>query len=1169
MSTRANLLKCRGLITNENELSVEPGSLRQATNVNIDEEGVITPRRGFKEYGDPTNDALSQVDLIKQIMEYKNRIFRHYSDKLEFEDENGTFNSVVGEFNEVLSGYRLKFQEASGNLFFTSSDGIRKISLKRSSQITSSTNIEVTQAGVPRAAYLEGEIVDDVGGFLPAQSKVAYRFIFGTRDNAGNLLLGSPSMRFVLENTNDSTQTAEQFTIRIDDFNLINNDDYIIVPTLNRKVTFYFDVNGSNDNPPIDSQTIGSDFLEVDISNVSNNNDAAAILANTTFNGLSEYDVTISGNEVTFTSTEQGDIDDRTLSGNGFSEINLVQGSFQEGSAANANIDLIIPDTVDTSFFVQVFRTNFITANNGLDLQDVDPGDEMNLIYEEGLDQGQIDAGILSFLDNIPESFRANNVPLYTNEITGQGILQANDRPPIALDIDLFRGSMFYANTKSRHRLEFTILSVDDFVRESTTIAVGDSTVSRFYTASTTETADTEEGGDFFASQLASVGQAIDETARSLVKIINQDTDSVVNAFYISGVDDLPGKILLESRSISDDPFYVSILEDSNPNIGGEFNPEFPIYKEIESFTGQGDTTEITITSHGFSNGDSVYVSYNKDQNFPSDPDGFSGIYEISNVTTDTFEIQQPNSTSVVNFVPRITSIVVEPEVESDNLEAANRLYYSKIDQPEAVPQINFINIGAKDQPIRRILALRDNLFVLKDDGVFIVSGTSAPNFSARLTDSTRIIAPDSSVVLNNQIYCLTEQGICRINASGQVGIISRGIENLIDEVANANFDFSPNTFGISYENDRAYVLFLPQSPEDTSATQAYRYNIFERTWSRWSYNATCGLVLNRDSKLYLGSGDRNFVTQERKNFDRTDHADREFETIVVLNGVENEVIEVGNIQDIEVGDAVTQTQDVTIYYLNNRILRRMDEFDNRITPPTGSTMLQSFGVQVGEDIAIKVNDLNTYLRSLDAQITDKTINDSNLLEQINLLIDELNSATTISNIKNYAKPETVTFESFVVGLDRPRNRVTLNSNRPLLEGNITIYKNIEKDLEWNPQHAGDPSALKQFREMTLIFDQNDFYDARLSFASDVSQDFSPIDFRGKGIGYWGDLPWGDPNHYWGGEGNDIPFRTIVPRGKQRCRYLSILFEHKNAREDFRILGISYVVRAISSRAYK
>ena len=130
MATRANLIKCRGLITSKNELSVQEGSLQQATNVNVDEEGVITPRRGFNDYGGPTTGSASSADITKQIIEYKDRIFRHYSSSFEFEDDAGAFQSISGTYDELVSGVRIKWQESKGNMYFTTDSGVKKISLK-------------------------------------------------------------------------------------------------------------------------------------------------------------------------------------------------------------------------------------------------------------------------------------------------------------------------------------------------------------------------------------------------------------------------------------------------------------------------------------------------------------------------------------------------------------------------------------------------------------------------------------------------------------------------------------------------------------------------------------------------------------------------------------------------------------------------------------------------------------------------------------------------------------------------------------------------------------------------------------------------------------------------------------------------------------------------------
>src|SRR5690606_12849452 len=127
-------------------------------------------------------------------------------------------------------------------------------------------------------------------------------------------------------------------------------------------------------------------------------------------------------------------------------------------------------------------------------------------------------------------SFRASGIFLYTNEITGEGILQSNDPPPLAKDIELFRSSMFYANTKTLHQLNVQIISVLNFTAGTTELYIGNSNSIRTYYA---EAAENVAANEFYLSTSLSVAQAIDETARSLVKVINRDSSGLVYARYI------------------------------------------------------------------------------------------------------------------------------------------------------------------------------------------------------------------------------------------------------------------------------------------------------------------------------------------------------------------------------------------------------------------------------------------------------------------------------------------------------------------------------------------------------------------------------------------------------------------------------------------------------------
>lgn len=1283
MSQRATVIQALGLRTFLNELSAGDGALKIAENVNIDEKGVITQRRGLAEYGSSLPVA---SDRLKQVFEYKNRLLRHFNSTLQFDNGSGTFSNFAGSYSELESGLRIKYQEANGNLYFTTNNGIKKISATSASQFTTDSGY-IVDAGVPKATDMEAVVYPDISGFLPEQSKVAYRILFGRKDANNNLLYGYPSSRYVLTNTSKTYYTYEKSTITVNPHNLITNAHYILLSSTTDNYVIWFKKSGT-DSEPINASTLGKQFIEVDIQGLGTDAEVAAKIADSILKATTQFDVSVLSNVVTIVAKAGGDTANISGSVAGITLATSLNGAVSEGESANAELTFTIPSGVDTNYFYQIYRTQIISVTDGLLLSDIDPGDEMRLVYEESVTSADISLGSITVVDDTPETFRNNGQDLYTNPISQEGILQANDVPPIAKDIELFGSSMFYGNTKNRHRLQISLLGIANFVSGSSKFFISNSNGTSEYTfvgaaevtnitcgsyANTLQTSgnnsyillnsannerkyylwfnkgagvdpaiagrfgivvdltdlsgatsaqiaqrlyetllefddfnvsvlsstvtitntnngdtdDADTGGsnpstdigtgwaisvttqgngedaslnEVFLSGSASSALSIEETARSLIYVINQDSNSPVSATYLSSENDLPGKILFENKSLEDVPFYLSVGDFS---LTSQFSPtltENQIITSVKFSSGSNSPAKINKTAHGLTNNTEVFV-YS-----PDTTPAIYGKYKITVVDANSFTIP-------VNIIaeddPSSNAFYFIPSEVSDNLVAPNRIYFSKANQPEAVPLVNYVDIGPKDEPIERIIALRDNLFIMKTDGVYILSGDVAPNFTVRLLDnSTNIIAPDSAVVLNNQIYCLTTQGIVTISDTG-VSIISRDIENLISEVTNSKFSFKYTSFGAAYESDRAYILWLPSIKTDTVATQCFRYNTFERTWTKWTVTATSAHVLSSDDKLYVGSGNSNYLWQERKNDDRTDFADIQFNLTIGSNSLNDKALKVSSAANLEIGDVVFQEQYVTISQFN-RLLRKLDLDKGLDDDDYESTLKMSYG----DSISSALNALNTKLVADDASgiITAQVFSTtwSTMQNQFNTMIQQLNNGACDTSLKNYEQISgTISYEAIITDVNLPKNEVTLSHSIPLEEGSIIAFKSIKSVIQWQPMHFGDPSGLKQIREATIMFDQNNFYSAELSFASDLSQSLVEVPFFSKGVGYWGYGDFGQSQFYWGGDGNDAPFRTIVPLQKQRCRYLTMKFDHFNARESWRILGVSCVVRAISSRAYR
>ena len=647
-----------------------------------------------------------------------------------------------------------------------------------------------------------------------------------------------------------------------------------------------------------------------------------------------------------------------------------------------------------------------------------------------------------------------------------------------------------------------------------------------------------------------SVGQAIDEQARSLVRVINGDSLSPVVAYYVSGADDLPGRIVLEAKSLVDDSFYVAV---NDPSIQDKYSPELPLTETITAIT-SGVQTTIESAGHGLSTGNTVYI-YGTD----STPQ-VTGAYTVTVLDGDNFTID------FTTTVDGTTGFWFLDRVVSDNEATPNRLYFSKTDLPEAVPLLNFIDIGGGDEEISRIIALRDNLFALKQDGVYIVTGSSAPNFGSRLIDSSvKIIAPDSAVVLNNRIYCLSDEGVVAITEAG-AEVLSRPIENLILDVTNPDVDFRLKSFGISYESDRAYLLFLPTDENSTVADQAYRYNSITGTWTRWTTSATCGFVLENQDKIYIGDGKRAFVQEERKNRDRKDYSDRDFSALIVTDTVVENTLTLGSLTDVEIGDVIEQVQAVTLSKFR-RLTYTLD-IDSGLDDTDYTTLNPS----VGDDMALALNNLNAKLVADDSSGTITVRVFTNVVEDqytdFNEMIAELNDPACDTFFKNYDPLTYFTpYEAVIETIDTQTNQVTLNRILPLLSGTCSIFKHIDMQVEYQPQHFGDRSMQKQVRQGTFMFDQTNFYGGKVGYATDLSQNFEFVDFELDGVGDWGSGSWGE--FVWGGLGKEIPKRTYIPKQKQRCRFMKVRLEHRNARELVKLNGISLDPRAVSRRAYR
>jgi hypothetical protein len=195
------------------------------------------------------------------------------------------------------------------------------------------------------------------------------------------------------------------------------------------------------------------------------------------------------------------------------------------------------------------------------------------------------------------------------------------------------------------------------------------------------------------------------------------------------------------------------------------------------------------------------------------------------------------NSTTSGCFVPPIPTSGTTYTSVADRRK--NRIRVSKLQQPEHVPLIREIVVGAENDEIQRIIALQEAVIVIKDRSVWRVTGSVFEDFVATPLDDTK---------LNNCVFGLSNQGFVAITNNG-VQIVGRPEEHrVLAGLAAKNAPDHDTFVGIGDEVKRLYVCRAYDAAAGVNVV--FCYNAITRQWSRWLLDPKC-LAVAQDRILY------------------------------------------------------------------------------------------------------------------------------------------------------------------------------------------------------------------------------------------------------------------------------------------------------------------------------
>ena len=540
-----------------------------------------------------------------------------------------------------------------------------------------------------------------------------------------------------------------------------------------------------------------------------------------------------------------------------------TSGTINWAQSAAVLLETTVPEecaSVAQGWFIQIYRND--QQNIG-----VDPFSTYKLLTQRALSTTEIALNVLYFTDTTPDLLRG--AELYTNENTQEGEGQANYSAPKPTDMCLFKNYAFYSNCELHAFIEFAVV-------DPTKLANGDTITLQIIDVSTTSEVYVARTG--VANQLTwtngvAGGPALTITFTSH-GLANGDIvffSNIVGGTYanqaavISGVTGSTFNATLTGSGTPTSLFFEGLSD----TLG---QPIFKLSQSGSFAVALAETAQGLGKAISRNPGGACYARYLSDF---SEVPGQLGIF--ARYFPSRIELKASSTLAGTAFNPPLpTSFASGPQVTSGTILQKHHIYISKVSEPEAVPLLNFIPVGSENQAILRIKALRDSVIVIKEDGVFRLSGDTPQNFVVTILDSTVICAgTDSVVVINNQVAMLSNVGIVLISETA-VNIISRKIEEDIRPILGRPDSLS---HGISYESERLYLLTASR-PNDSALSVCHIYNNLTDEWTIWDTLFIAGIVGPEDT-LYLVTLN-NTILRERKSQTRIDFSDQFYPSTIL-----------------------------------------------------------------------------------------------------------------------------------------------------------------------------------------------------------------------------------------------------------------------------------------------
>jgi hypothetical protein len=415
---------------------------------------------------------------------------------------------------------------------------------------------------------------------------------------------------------------------------------------------------------------------------------------------------------------------------------------------------------------------------------------------------------------------------LYTNPARG-GALAAKYPPPAGRAIALWSGAMWYGYVQERERALFQLVSVGGGTpanQASDGQSLGVTTLTCGITNGLPQIT--------VASSVAGIRVGMYVTDSASGPQVAGDFPALTQVLSIAGAG--PWTVTVDKNAtltdaaavlyfgdyidIDEERFYASIgtssLNDREFAVSDNADPGFRAAATADSLARAVNSWMVVNDGDVRITGTNPVLATSV---------GVSGLFVVE-AATPTGQFTVGPTSAPYAFAPAI-----EKEVPYGATIRKNRVYFSDLDEPEAVRLLSFIDIGASQHEIIALTPLRDALLVWKADGLYRITGVGPNGWSVDILDSTLVLSRPTAVdVLRGVAYAVTNRGFVVVNEGGISGMPAQGkVETLFRE---------PRQPVVVAWEQLGLVLIAEavDTQSETYTDTVYCFAVATGVWSRW-----------------------------------------------------------------------------------------------------------------------------------------------------------------------------------------------------------------------------------------------------------------------------------------------------------------------------------------------